>query len=384
MFPTNPVRHVLAAVLALVACAGCQTVSHTPERVWPAETPGAYAGATPATDSGSWWFPSEIGPMTVPATGGNTGTIFYTELPGPEPRPTPEQVVAVLPPPPPGVIRRVVYNRVFVEKDVRVERFIFPAVTFDPGNAAVDGESWKQLQQAAAAIRRARGYDVVIEGHADADEAAGVDLERAEVVKSVLVTMGVEEERLRVQGFGDSKPLARNGSAFGRSLNRRAAFQMIPANLDLDPQGPMDDPMPEVPANMRLETVHPTVTITRPRLVFVDRLIFPNILFDYDKADLRPEGAVRADRASAAARAIENVSRITVAGHCDFIGSHQYNDALSIRRARAVRDRLIERGLAPETVEAVGFGKRQPIADNDTREGRQLNRRVEFRIQYAE
>ena len=131
-------------------------------------------------------------------------------------------------------------------------------------------------------------------------------------------------------------------------------------------------------------TVERTVTVTVPHLVFIDRLVFPNILFDYDKADLRAESVVRADRAAAAVHALNNVARLTVVGHCDHIGGHAYNDALSQRRAAAVRDRLLATGLAPDRVVSEGRGKRQPIADNETAEGRQLNRRVEFHVEYAE
>lgn len=375
-------RAAILTCTLLLASSSCARVSHQPERVWPDETPGAYGGDTPATAGGAWWFPSQIGPKHIPTGGGNKGTIFYTGEVGPGTPPRP--VVPVLPPPEPGVVRRVVYHRVYVEKDVRIERLIFPAITFEFGRTAVDAESHNQLRQAAAAIKRARGYDVVIEGHRESDEGESVDRDRAEVVQGVLVELGVPAQRLRVEALGDTRPLASNGGDIGRALNRRAAFQFVPASLELDPQGPPDDPMPEVPRGMRLETVNPTVTISRPRLVFVDRLVFPNILFDYDKAQLRPEGALRADRAAASVRALDHVARVTVAGHCDAIGKHEYNDALSLRRAGAVRDRLVATGVPAHMVAAVGHGKRQPIADNDTHEGRQLNRRVEFSIEYAE
>jgi outer membrane protein OmpA-like peptidoglycan-associated protein len=61
------------------------------------------------------------------------------------------------------------------------------------------------------------------------------------------------------------------------------------------------------------------------------------------------------------------------------MGSDEYNIRLSQRRAQAVVDWLVARGIARERLNAVGKGEREPIASNETAEGRQLNRRVEVR-----
>lgn len=397
MQPTHRAPYLWAALFALVCSASCTTTNHPPERIWPAATPGAYAGTTAGTERGAWWFPSEIGPMEVPPEGGNKGTIYYAGPGGVGPTASVvHEVVAVAPtapasapapapaPAPEGVVQRIVYDRVFVEQEIRAERLIFPAITFAPNSADVDAEAQNQLRQAAAAIVRARGYNVTVEGHMDAGERAGVDGERARVARAALRDLGVDGERLSVQTMGTSAPLSSEDTPIGHRLNRRVAFEMVPSHLELNPQGPADEPMPMVEPGTRVETVRRTVTVTVPRLVFVDRLVFPNILFDYDKSDLRPESILRADAAAEAVRALERTRQLTVVGHCDHIGSHEYNDALSLRRANAVRDRLVATGLSPERIAADGRGKRQPIANNDTPEGRQLNRRVEFHVEYAE
>ncbi len=70
-------------------------------------------------------------------------------------------------------------------------------------------------------------------------------------------------------------------------------------------------------------------------------------------------------------------TRVTVEGHTDSSGAAAYNQQLSQRRAEAVRDVLIERfGLPADRVEAVGYGEERPIADNETADGREQNRRV--------
>ena len=67
-------------------------------------------------------------------------------------------------------------------------------------------------------------------------------------------------------------------------------------------------------------------------------------------------------------------------GHTDSVGKDAANQKLSEGRANAVRDDLIERGVAPERIEAIGYGESRPIDTNDTEEGRQNNRRVEIEI----
>jgi outer membrane protein OmpA-like peptidoglycan-associated protein len=73
-------------------------------------------------------------------------------------------------------------------------------------------------------------------------------------------------------------------------------------------------------------------------------------------------------------------SLIDVYGHTDSTGSDQYNQALSERRARAVADYLTSRGVGYARIRSEGFGETQPIASNDTEEGRSANRRVEIKI----
>ena len=72
--------------------------------------------------------------------------------------------------------------------------------------------------------------------------------------------------------------------------------------------------------------------------------------------------------------------KVRLAGHTDNIGQPEANKALSQARAEAVKIQLIAYGVAPEAIKAYGYGDLQPVASNDTEEGRQLNRRVEITI----
>ena len=71
---------------------------------------------------------------------------------------------------------------------------------------------------------------------------------------------------------------------------------------------------------------------------------------------------------------------IQIAGHTDNVGSQESNQILSEERAKSVVNYLIAKGIAKERLSSVGYGDSQPIADNNTAEGRKTNRRTEVRI----
>ena len=101
------------------------------------------------------------------------------------------------------------------------------------------------------------------------------------------------------------------------------------------------------------------------------------ILFDYDEATLRATARDRLETV-AAALAAEPSRSIRILGHTDARGSDRYNRELSQRRAEAVRTFLVEHGLDGDRIEAEGKGEAEPVAPNDTPEGRANNRRVEI------
>ena len=74
-------------------------------------------------------------------------------------------------------------------------------------------------------------------------------------------------------------------------------------------------------------------------------------------------------------------SNITVEGHTDSQGQRQYNMDLGEKRAKAVRDQLVSRGVAQDRIKAVGIGPDRPVADNKSAEGRANNRRVEIIVE---
>ncbi len=107
------------------------------------------------------------------------------------------------------------------------------------------------------------------------------------------------------------------------------------------------------------------------------KLTLEGVNFDNDKATLRPEAISTLDQAAATLKEWGDV-KVEVAGHTDSNASDAYNMALSQRRAEAVRDYLISKGIAADRLTAKGYGEANPIADNSTEEGRFNNRRVEL------
>ncbi len=103
------------------------------------------------------------------------------------------------------------------------------------------------------------------------------------------------------------------------------------------------------------------------------------ILFDVDKSDVKPDA--RGSIATAAEVLVKYPDTyVTVEGHTDSTGSHEYNQALSERRARAVHDLLVRGGVPPARLSVKGYGETDPIQDNSTPEGRAANRRVQLEI----
>ena len=102
-------------------------------------------------------------------------------------------------------------------------------------------------------------------------------------------------------------------------------------------------------------------------------------LFDFDKAIVKPEGRKLLDQVVERAQAI-NLETIIAIGHTDSIGSDAYHQALSVRRAEAVKAYLVTKGVAANRITASGKGKSNPVADNRTAAGRAQNRRVDVEI----
>ena len=104
-----------------------------------------------------------------------------------------------------------------------------------------------------------------------------------------------------------------------------------------------------------------------------------DVFFDFDKAVIKPDGKSKLDDLASKMRGI-NLEVVIAIGHADSIGSDAYNQALSVRRAEAVKAYLVSKGTESNRVYTEGKGEKQPVASNKTAEGRAKNRRSEIEV----
>ena len=158
----------------------------------------------------------------------------------------------------------------------------------------------------------------------------------------------------------------------GAALGGAGAYFLCKALAEEEAPPPPPPPAPKAA---------PAPTPTVDRCAEVIRLRGVN--FDFDRAEIRSDAAVILDEAatllSDALRECPSRS-VSVEGHTDATGADDYNQTLSERRANAVMDYLADKGVHASRLSAKGLGESSPIAPNDTRDGRALNRRVELRL----
>lgn len=104
-----------------------------------------------------------------------------------------------------------------------------------------------------------------------------------------------------------------------------------------------------------------------------------NVFFDFDKYNLRNESFVELDRVVQLLKENPGIE-IEMSAHTDSKGADDYNYRLSDDRARSVREYIVSKGIDEKRIVSQGYGETKPVSTNETEEGRQLNRRVEFKI----
>jgi len=141
---------------------------------------------------------------------------------------------------------------------------------------------------------------------------------------------------------------------------------------------PIPEPVPEPePEPAVVEEVKEEAVVVE--VVVREKIVLRGINFDFDKSDIKPEFVPVLDEAVEILKENPDV-KVIIEGHTDWTGTEKYNQGLSERRAASVCNYLVEKGISQDNLETVGYGEADPIADNHTREGRRMNRRVVFKI----
>lgn len=159
----------------------------------------------------------------------------------------------------------------------------------------------------------------------------------------------------------------------GRVLPECAGTKAAPAPAPVKPAEPA---RPAAPAPAPAPTPAPAAK-PAPASVRQAVVIQADALFDFDKSVLRPDGRKSIDGAIAKLGGTD-LELVIATGHTDSVGTEQYNQGLSERRAAAVKEYLVSKGIPAAKVTTIGKGETQPVATNKTSEGRQKNRRVDI------
>jgi OOP family OmpA-OmpF porin len=138
--------------------------------------------------------------------------------------------------------------------------------------------------------------------------------------------------------------------------------------LDSDGDGVPDyqDQCPDTPAGAEVNS-----------LGCVEDLVLRDVNFEFDSAQLTPSAEAILDGVSEKLMTQDQL-RIRLEGHTDSVGPAAYNKELSQRRADSVKSYLVNKGFSADNITTIGYGEEQPVASNDTAEGRAQNRRVEL------
>lgn len=109
-------------------------------------------------------------------------------------------------------------------------------------------------------------------------------------------------------------------------------------------------------------------------------IITQTVHFEFDRWNIRPVSFPILDDVVTVLQQNQQIRQLRIEGHTDWIGSDEYNNRLSMKRANSVRDYLTAKGISADRLTAEGLGESRPIADNNTDLGRAKNRRTEFTV----
>ncbi|MFZ6045475.1 OmpA family protein [Pseudomonas sp. CR3202] len=166
-----------------------------------------------------------------------------------------------------------------------------------------------------------------------------------------------------------------------------AAYCWVHGDGDEDGDGVPDsrDKCPGTPPGTRVDAdgCPPKEEPVAEEVVVVEHetIVVRDLLFGFDSSKLDPADEAKLDTVVSRLKNEAPDAKLTITGHTDSVGKDAYNQKLSERRAQAVADYLVRSGIpASSIVGVVGAGETQPVADNATKDGRAMNRRVEIQI----
>jgi outer membrane protein OmpA-like peptidoglycan-associated protein len=153
------------------------------------------------------------------------------------------------------------------------------------------------------------------------------------------------------------------------------------------PMNPIPAPPPQAAAPVTPETVKVVeVPVDRlvvkevPKIVEVEKVVFPAVAFRFDSAELTDLGKGQVYLAAQRLKEKANLT-VVIEGHTDAVGNDEYNQKLGQRRAQTVMNELSAQGIDPSRMSAASIGENKPLVNQDTQWARAVNRRVEFQVE---
>lgn len=195
---------------------------------------------------------------------------------------------------------------------------------------------------------------------------AGVGVQEARTGCSTVTVNGQQQRDCTSIGSSNDDTFWVWGALIGATVGAVACGLL--GHVFLDPAPPVEYVPPPPPLPEPTPAPPPPVK---------QRIILRGVYFDFNRSDIRADARPVLDQGAELLKANPGVD-VRVEGHTDSIGSEEYNQALSMRRAESVYRYLVNRGVDPERFTVEGFGESRPIASNDTETGRAQNRRVEL------
>jgi outer membrane protein OmpA-like peptidoglycan-associated protein len=242
--------------------------------------------------------------------------------------------------------------------------------------AQADSERLTREKDAQAASSQAEADRVKRENDARMT-AATVEADRIKHENDTRTdAAAAEADRLKLENVASASAAA---SEVDR-LKRENEAQRTANQADLDSAAKQTAQLQAEKAELRTQLLSQFNAILQTRDTARGLIVnMSDVLFDTAKSSLRPLAREKLAKVAGIVSGHPGL-RLDVEGHTDSVGGDDYNQQLSEQRGESVRAYLTDQGMAAGSVTARGFGKTQPVASNDTAEGRQLNRRVELVI----
>jgi outer membrane protein OmpA-like peptidoglycan-associated protein len=233
--------------------------------------------------------------------------------------------------------------------------------------AAREAQAQAQAQQAQAQAQQSAD-----EARRQADARAQADADRQAALQAKMEAQQAAQQAAQERAAADAAraaALAQQQAAQSEAARAQMAAQQ--ANQQAQ-QAEAEKAALRERLRQQLNLILETRESARGLIVNIN-----DVLFDFDKYTLKPGAREKMAKVSGILLAYPGL-KIQVEGHTDSIGTDDYNQRLSEQRAESVRGYLVAQGVPAASVSAMGFGKENPVASNDTAAGRQQNRRVEM------